>query len=63
VVADTVATAGGLVLPRSPFWQSVNGPEVGLPTTLQAERPQEDHENPVLERARAYLATRKESTK
>ena len=24
---DTVATTGGLVLPRAPFWQSVNGPE------------------------------------
>jgi hypothetical protein len=64
VVADTVTKGGGLVLPRSLFWQSVNGPEVSLPTTLQAERPQEDHENPVLARARAYLATRrKESTK
>jgi hypothetical protein len=59
VVADTVATDGGLVLPHSPFWQSVNGPEVSLPTTLQAERPQEDHENPVLKRAREYLTTQR----
>lgn len=37
-VADTVTTGGGLVLPRSPFWQSVNGPEVSIPAALQPER-------------------------
>jgi hypothetical protein len=41
-VTDTVATAGGLVLPRSPFWQSVNRPEVTLPASLQVEAPPED---------------------
>jgi hypothetical protein len=57
-VTDTVATAGGLVLPRSPFWQSVNRPEVTLPASLQVEAPPEDT-NPVLARARDYLATTK----
>ena len=53
---DTVATAGGLVLPRSPFWQGVNGPEVTVPASLQAEAPADDR-NPVLDRAREYLMT------
>jgi hypothetical protein len=44
------------VLPRSPFWQSVNGPELTLPTSLQAQAPAEDT-NPVLDRAREYLQT------
>ena len=55
-VSDTVATAGGLVLPRAPFWQSVNGPELTLAAALQAEAPAEDT-NHVLDRARNYLAT------
>ena len=55
---DTVATAGGLVLPRAPFWQSVNGPELTLPVSLQAQAPPEDT-NPVLTRAREYLTTRR----
>ena len=57
-VTDTVTTSGGLVLPRAPFWQRVNGPEVPLPASLQAEAPPEDT-NPVLTRAREYLTTRR----
>ena len=52
----TVTTGGGLVLPRAPFWQSVNGPELTLPAALQPEQPPEDT-NPVLTRARDYIAT------
>jgi hypothetical protein len=49
---DTVATAGGLVLPRTPFWQSVNGPEVAVPAALQPDVAESDDRNPVLDRAR-----------
>ena len=52
---DTVATTGGLVLPRAPFWQSVNGPEVSLPPELAAPAP--TREPDAIERARAYLQT------
>jgi len=55
--SDTVTTGGGLVLPRSPFWQSVNGGELTMPVALQPKAEPEDR-NPVLTRAREYLTTR-----
>jgi hypothetical protein len=53
---ETVTSGGGLVLPRSPYFQSVNGAELSLPTVLQAKTEPRD-DNPVLSRARQHLAT------
>ena len=54
-VEDTVTTGGGLVVPRRPFLQSVNGPEVSLPAQLAAPAP--PREPDAIERARTYLQT------
>lgn len=49
---DTVATGGGLVLPRAPWWQSVRGPEVSPPPGVpvpadELERPRDLMETPI----------------
>jgi hypothetical protein len=54
-VEDTVTTGGGLVVPRRPFLQSVNGPEVSLPAQLAAPAP--PREPDAIERPRTYLQT------
>jgi hypothetical protein len=57
-VADTVTTAGGLMLRRAPFWQSVNGLEVSLPPELATPAPPPEPD--AIERPRTYLQTTRE---